>query len=311
MKMLQKHFSEIVPEAMRADFLKNAQIVDANMAARWFFTESEQSYWDVFDDFPHVASPWPLCWMELTHPGIENNDGRIQEAPRVASGTLILSYKIQDGKRKDFLANQGLMEVAKLSHDIRDADNIFCDNTRKAIERGFEPAWIQQFRIYVEFASRFMYTHTAWMYLDANGRIDKDTWFNTVNPQVKMHDHSVLLLPFLFALSLLHCKNVKLEDVPVPPKVQVKREKRGVPSVTFKTLVVEPMRQQVRREAAADPTGEQNHIKRALHIARGHFKDYRNGTGLFGKYQDIYWWDMQVRGSASVGEVIKDYRVKR
>ena len=51
-------------------------------------------------------------------------------------------------------------------------------------------------------------------------------------------------------------------------------------------------------------------LKQALHICRGHFKDYRDGRGLFGKHKGLYWWEQNVRGSIEQGVHIKDYRVR-
>ena len=51
--------------------------------------------------------------------------------------------------------------------------------------------------------------------------------------------------------------------------------------------------------------------KKALHICRGHFKDFRKSeNGLFGKHKDLYWWESQVRGNAKEGVVFSDYEVK-
>lgn len=63
------------------------------------------------------------------------------------------------------------------------------------------------------------------------------------------------------------------------------------------------MKKVLASEGGAESTG----IKRALHIARGHFSDYREGRGLFGKHHGIYWWDPQLRGSVSEGYAPKDY----
>ena len=61
------------------------------------------------------------------------------------------------------------------------------------------------------------------------------------------------------------------------------------------------------RTGAAGEAGDRT--GRRLHLARGHFKDFRNGPGLFGKYKGIYWWDQQMRGSGDLGEVKKGYNV--
>lgn len=115
-----------------------------------------------------------------------------------------------------------------------------------------------------------------------------------------------VIYPLLYAISLLHCKNVTTRDAAeAPAKVKAARAKRGRPYIHYKELVVKPMR----KEVASQTDGDESPIKRALHICRGHFKDYRE-SGLFGKYHDIYWWEMHVRGSQEVGEVRKSYKVK-
>ena len=119
-----------------------------------------------------------------------------------------------------------------------------------------------------------------------------------------------LCAPLFYSISLLHCKNVTLEDIPQPPfKVQQARAKRGRPQIWYKTLVVTPLRKLLAYDTEVDADNHGNPIKRALHICRGHFKDYRE-SGLFGKYHDIYWWEMHVRGSKAMGEIRKDYKVE-
>jgi len=111
----------------------------------------------------------------------------------------------------------------------------------------------------------------------------------------------------LATINFMHCKNVEqIEETP-PPKLSAKHEKKyGVPLVKYKVLKVNSMR----REYADDDRESQPGIPKSLHICRGHFKDYRNGGGLFGKLEGIYWWDQYVRGDAKRGIVIKDYDVQ-
>jgi len=71
---------------------------------------------------------------------------------------------------------------------------------------------------------------------------------------------------------------------------------------------VEPLRKQLRKQDSR-PDDEGRHIQQALHICRGHFKDYRD-SGLFGKHFGIYWWDMHMRGSKEYGEIVKDYEIE-
>jgi hypothetical protein len=112
--------------------------------------------------------------------------------------------------------------------------------------------------------------------------------------------------PIMFAISLMHCKNVELVDKPVSRQIRRRNERKGVPTITYKTLVIEPFKKQVRNEARQ--TGE-SELKRALHICRGHFATYSEERPLFGKYTGTFWKPMHVRGSKAIGQVIKDYKV--
>ena len=66
------------------------------------------------------------------------------------------------------------------------------------------------------------------------------------------------------------------------------------------------MKKVLKTEGGIDEVG----LQRALHICRGHFKDYRDGKGLFGKHKGLYWWDSTVKGNANNGEIKKDYALK-
>lgn len=126
-------------------------------------------------------------------------------------------------------------------------------------------------------------------------------------PGAEIHQVLAEMYIPLMAIGLMHCKNVELIDEVPPPKLSRKAEQRyGVPMVKYKVLKVNSMR----REYADDDRDSQPGIPKSLHICRGHFKDYRNGGGLFGKYEGIYWWDQHVRGDAKRGVVVKDYDVQ-
>jgi hypothetical protein len=79
----------------------------------------------------------------------------------------------------------------------------------------------------------------------------------------------------------------------------------GRPLLRYYTFDIKPMQQVLRQVRRSDEVG----LPKALHICRGHFKDYRR-SGLFGKHQGLYWFDMHVRGTAERGVVVKDYAVQ-
>lgn len=118
---------------------------------------------------------------------------------------------------------------------------------------------------------------------------------------------SYFVLPALLAISFMHCKNTRLLSHLPPPKLSKKWEaKSGHPLCRYEILDILPVRAILEREGKISTTG----LKKALHICRGHFKDYR-AHGLFGKQKGLFWWDQHVRGTLDAGVVVKDYRVRR
>ena len=124
---------------------------------------------------------------------------------------------------------------------------------------------------------------------------------------VEIHQLCGLALPAYLATSFLHCRNVITEDKSPPPKLSKAHNRRhGEPLVRFKTLIIEPMKQVLRKQGQIEHQG----LSYALHLCRGHFKDYRNSAGLFGRHKGLFWWDLHTRGSLDQGAVVKDYEIK-
>ncbi|HZT28779.1 MAG TPA: hypothetical protein VE999_13635 [Gemmataceae bacterium] len=116
-----------------------------------------------------------------------------------------------------------------------------------------------------------------------------------------------LAFPAFLATSFLHCRNVTTEENLPPAKLsKAHRRRHGQPLVRFKTLSIEPMKQVLRKLGRIENHG----LSQALHLCRGHFKDYRNSSGLFGKHKGLFWWDMHARGALDQGAVVKDYAIK-
>ena len=115
-----------------------------------------------------------------------------------------------------------------------------------------------------------------------------------------------LMTEGFLALSFLNCRNVV--SVERLPSRQERRsaERRGEPVVTFRTINIEPMKTVLRTEGGI----EQNGLRRALHICRGHFVHYSEDKPLFGKYAGTFWKPAHVRGDLDAGVVSKDYSVK-
>jgi hypothetical protein len=112
--------------------------------------------------------------------------------------------------------------------------------------------------------------------------------------------------PALLAISLMNCKNVKRDRVDAPPKLQRSRVKSGkLPLMSYHVLNIDPMKEVL--DAARREAGPGTSIAKALHICRGHFKDFTE-KGVFGKHKGWYWWHPHIRGTAH-RIIIKDYEV--
>jgi hypothetical protein len=117
--------------------------------------------------------------------------------------------------------------------------------------------------------------------------------------------HIRLLYPLLFAISLMHCKNVSIvAAAPSPALSKAHQKKTGRPLLRYRTLAIAPMTTVLSGQGNAVTKG----LGHALHICHGHFKDY-TARGLFGKLRGTYWWPEHVRGSAEIGKVAKTYSV--
>ena len=116
-----------------------------------------------------------------------------------------------------------------------------------------------------------------------------------------------LLLPALFALSLMHCRNVAVRTVEPPVALSRKAaRRRGRPLTRYHVLDIAPMREILDRQGEARRKG----LRHALHLCRGHFKTYTADAPLFGRHVGDFWWADHARGSVSNGQVEKDYRLR-
>jgi hypothetical protein len=108
----------------------------------------------------------------------------------------------------------------------------------------------------------------------------------------------------LFAISLMHCKNiVEIEKGGRNPNVKNRRHRSK--GTKHYVLDVVPARNINRTEYEQPAKG----TPQRMHFRRGHFKEYTSEKPLFGKYTGTFWWEAHVAGSAAIGEIRKDYRI--
>lgn len=276
--------------------------VDITPAARWFYSESDREHWDVREDFPVVVPPWGRCWLEYVNPRqVRSGDATVTlPAREVRVGAALSSGLIPESERRMWERLEPMDGF--IDEEVR---HIRERQLRAAREEGCEITWLVMAKLFYGDDHELREGPAISFYLDQRGQVMPEfaglVAYNVAEASL-VPGH---LFPFLFALSLMHCKNVTVEPVEVPPKVTRARAKRQLPPVRYHTIVIEPMR----RRTLAEPGPRGSAAKRAMHIVRGHFKDYRE-SGLFGRYHGIYWWDMAVRGDVEAGRVVQQFRVR-
>jgi hypothetical protein len=98
----------------------------------------------------------------------------------------------------------------------------------------------------------------------------------------------------MVSFALMNCRNVKMDEAEIPAKVQAHRVRRGkLPLYRYHVLNIRPQSKTARTRTAGRP----DKLDVAIHMVRGHFKEYGK-SGLFGKHRGIYWWTPHLAGTA-------------
>ena len=292
----------------------NPTILVIDNVADYYWQGSDKDDWAIErGDFPCLAPPWPLAFMEYpapaqitTHKGSESFDSSCLGKH---FGVLLHSWDL-DQPQSGF---QGLPGVPRALQLLPGATM-----DRKELELADEKVqWGQQASVFAELSEGDIALIGSFCWLlaiDGSFVAITDKGFPFLPPfgvrleteelQQLGHNCRTFLHPALLALSFIHCRNTQLIDhAPSPAVIQAARDRHGHVPVSFKTLEIEPVKKILAHQGQAGEKG----LRMALHICRGHFKDYRNSKGLFGKHKELYWWDQHVRGSLEEGVVLKEY----
>ena len=115
------------------------------------------------------------------------------------------------------------------------------------------------------------------------------------------------VMPAFKLFTLLNCKNATIKNHQDDKKVKrIFYKKYGRSLVQYKTVVIDLVKPTHRRQT--DPNEEpEYHLP--LHLRRGHFKDYREGKGLFGRIKGLFWCPATTVGRVEEGIIKKTYEV--
>ena len=256
-----------------------------------YYMLNEKCEWDE-RDFPNVAPPFEHFKLEYTIPNYIFVAGKMNKHP-LAHTKWSAEYKVSCHEENTY-HNKMLISEEGWVFDIEIKSNtdLYCD--------------------VLAFCNKYGVLTSMFMINDKLKAIVLLLPAEHYQQRKQMSDFfTTMLQPQLLALSFLHCKNVTREEVDpnkdVPRHILKHWQKKGKPLLDkYYVLNIEPMKAILKSEGKSDTVG----ISKALHICRGHFKDYSKGKGLFGKYHGLFWWDNAVKGSKEKGEVNKEYNIK-
>lgn len=252
--------------------------------ADYYFTGTDQENWDLEKHFPNLAPPFEMFWMEHKLPKKIVSELGDQSIDYVNGRAGVLIF----GTERQNITGDGMPENIK---------------------------WVLSMELFIDYGLRHDGVvegphGTFWIGVDQNGVIVDCPWMhNFADPSNTAIVHALFgwTHPALLGVCFMHCKNVTVENEPMHPKhAKEVRKRHGIEPVKFRRLIIEPLKQILRREGNSDTKG----VPHAMHICRGHFKDYREGKGLFGKYHKIVWQPQVVRGSKGTKLAPREMEIK-
>ena len=310
-----------VQNAMRA-----TPVFDITNVADYFMGGTDQEYFDAAEDFPCVAPPYQTFWMEFKSPTTVNSvEKGISTRKPVWSriGIHFIAAPMTPGLLTAITKDDETQYNLEGTKWIM-SGTVYAENhpTQKKAYLGHKPGDIYRLLTYtfpVDELGRIIRGTEKKGYPVTS--VDPDwagalAYANRMSVEALMKKEDIKeffrslcyeVYPALLALSFLNTRGTTITENRPPYWDSKKHEaKKGRPLVTWHTLDIKPMQEVLRREGKADETG----IRKALHLCRGHFRDYREGNGLFGYIKGLFWFDAHARGAKEEGIVLKDYNVK-
>ncbi len=260
--------------------------VISNVAA-YFYQGTPQEEWDIFADFPKTAPPFRWTWFEWNMPSTVNSLGSVEHLKLNSitrrAGAIVTWDKAEDDAvlrlQPEAAYRMNIVPFIEGPYERRPFVMATCAFGLNAL---YDPIPARQGKNELIYAFNGMDRN----HLNGNSQdaIDLGT------------QSCVTMYPALLALSMLNCRNVTVKTVSPNAALIHKHRKRGhAPPAPYNIIEIQPMVTQIRKE-----TGLSGYSRRAASIVRGHFKDYRNGGGLFGKLHGLYWWDQQMQGKNAI-----------
>lgn len=253
-----------------------------------YFWETNDGF-EFVSSFPSARCPWPVAWLEWFEPNrVRMPDGSFRSYPKTFGGL-------------------GALVQLPLNSDRCLAITIFSDNVPGALVADTQVRLTPVGDVDPEHDKggfKFKVNSVLESALERQCRLLGRPYDDGARVELG-NCLSSIVKSILLAFSFANCRNVRRVCEEVDPKLRKARERRGKPAVlrTY-TLRIDPMREILDREGQRKEKG----LAHALHICRGHFKNY-DERPLFGRVKGRFWWPSHVRGDIKQGAVVKDYEI--
>ncbi len=308
---------ECEPDPQLKDLLSHSKKIVIDEVAKWFWGNSKEVWMP--NDIPNSAPPFDVFWMEWNRPNLSNfkfSEEEIELGQTLCGNNSNEQQNIEEAKKQLILGipkRIGILARFMTLKEAREQQDIGLD--------GREEGWIGNTFYYSEHNSliqKLVFTHVinADGSLTLNKSCHQNLDADELTPeQFEMGQQLGLLYIasvrwiWHLAISFMHCKNIRVKGLPQQRRTRRQRRshRNGKPHFQYNHLVITPMTKIINVAMGQHGVG----AKKALHICRGHFKDFRKSdTGLFGKHKNLYWWESQVRGDKKFGITFSDYEVK-
>lgn len=305
----------------------NSTVVDLSNVAK-FYAESPQTQW-AGEDFPNVASPFPVYFYQWNEPNNWLIDGKWMDKSEFGWSQIgIWGSQIDLYKESDRRTFETMMDDRMVRNGGTNSILLLAKDAYDQVAKGWKLFGEKDNFDSLVNKSRFIQMNHYWasnaicqgrpmwlgivelVFANEVGTFLKRLMLDTIDQDperiaiINSGTDSVFHVLSL-GISFMHCRNVKVSDANFEMSDKWFRRNK-VPRVTYKTLVIDPMKEVLQREGSSNTTG----IKKALHICRGHFAKYTEENPLFGNFVGTVWRSQHARGSVKEGAVIKDYRVE-
>lgn len=255
-------------------------VIVVDNVAEYFYSNYDSAGWHWRDSFPNIAPPFFRCWLEYR-----------------------LTRQMYSGAGKDARCGVLVYGVDSKSYGRQALED------QLGVELRDNGRWVLMMTVYGDTDPGQVPTApplgSYTVVVDEGGGAIiwylSNASYHTDKARAMMEESAYRLVPVLLAISFMHCKNVKTVKEQVPEKLAKRTlERHGYRPTPWHTLVIEPLKEVLRKQGQADKTG----LKKALHICRGHFARFGvDGRGLlFGKYSGSFFIPQHVKGKRQTKE---------